>query len=237
MKKMKSNKWYKIKQIGSVVFLMASILSTLLMFVFPLWIMMIINAGEIVLYRALFRGVGFSFRTSVAMYIVAGVLLVGIMAAILVFPAKICEGTMANISDKEYVMHNLARSFADKSMLTPEAATRYYYIRMGVTTGLLFIAYLAVGGYLLYSAEYDSSILLPFYAVNVISIAGGMMLLNLQNVPLSAMIVFTVLYVVGVFFINALYTYLTREATDPLSGRGRRGSRGEYEVTITVKKK
>lgn len=87
----------KIKRILSVGIACVIVLSTFLIFLIPLWVVMVINSCSIVAYRIIFRGLNFSVISGILIYLIGTALFIGVIVIIMYFPMNIYGETLQKI--------------------------------------------------------------------------------------------------------------------------------------------
>lgn len=213
------------KKILSTIFAIIAMLSTMLVFLIPAWIVIIINVCEIVIYRLVFRNMRFSVVSGVLLYLLFGVLMVAIMLAVLYFPEKIHGGMLQNISDIEN--------------LTEIEKIKWYRGKLGWLYLIILLGYIFSGGYAIVNAVKCDYVLLGMFLVKPMSNMGALsVVLTLISVlPAYGFYIVAVAYLVIInTFLNFLYSGYSNDGgdwhidKDYYSGGG--SSSEEYSVII-----
>ncbi len=213
------------KKILSIIFAIVAMLSTMLIFLIPAWIVIIINVCEIIIFRLVFRNMHFSVASGILLYLLFGVLMVAIMLAVLYFPEKIHGGMLQNISGTE--------------KLTEIEKIKWYRGKLGWLYLIILLGYIFSGGYAVVCAVKESYVLLGMNLVKPMSNMGALsVVLTLISVfPAYGFYIVAVAYLVLInIFFNMLYSGFTNDGgdwhidKDDYSGGG--SSSEEYSVII-----
>lgn len=196
---MKREKFTKLS-FAALIFIIAAILSTLLIFVIDLWIVLIINACEIILYRILFMKLTMPKWLLMLLYIVVCSMSLGIIVLVMYYPEKICGGTMQNISDMEYIK----KYFGEKYLIESQIGTkpgflwstpvygftgiksaeliRGYHIGIGILSILIIVRYIYFGANLFYMLfkRRPEKLSISFFPVISLESLGGLIIANLS---------------------------------------------------------
>lgn len=129
--------------IFGAIFIIASMLSMFLIFVIPFWIVLIINAIELIVFIVVWSFFGMPYGIRIVTFILSFVILIVYMILIMFYPEKVCNGIMQQLSDTEIVRKWFdIKSYVD---LPDEAALiKKYRIIMGIFFAVLLLYNLVI---------------------------------------------------------------------------------------------
>ena len=193
------------KKVACVAVICAIILSTLAVFYIQPWIVLVINACAIIVYRILFRKLQFSAIGGVLLYLLAGLLAAGVVALVVLNPDKIYGEVIQNLKDTELAT---------------------FHERLNTSCWIFGIIYVLHGIWVIVDAVRTGDVLLPCHCVVPITIMGGLM------VYIMTSLFVWLLYVVVVYIVNILCAVLSEEDGEEDWG-GSGGSGGDtYDIII-----